>query len=97
MIASLLEWIRYNQPEFKRTGVSVSIGTAEEGVPRSMHVELRGANAEHLVQLWDNGMAEFHSVDYKRPEGVAVVHYEFESADELEGILNELIVGLCPR
>jgi len=90
------DWLLANQPALDEANIEVTVlGQTQDHVPNSIHVELRSEQYEVTVQLWEDGLSDFHFLDWKAAANpdyqVEVTHHEFQSESELFTALGDLV------
>ncbi len=96
------DWRESRQSALDKFNITMTLlGQTQDHTPNSLHVELRSGRHETTVQLWEDGLSDFHFLDWDAAErdptiGVVVTHYEFQNEGELFATLDNLVRRMSP-
>ena len=90
------EWIKDNKARLDSNNIRAEVLGLTAYAPSSIHADFFAGHYEVTVQLWDNGLSDFHVLDWQAADQdpdyqVEVTHHEFQNKGELTATLNALI------
>lgn len=77
-------------------GGSIMVEMPAETRGNGIYADLKSERYETTVQVWNNGLSDFHVLDWRAADSdpdyqVEVTHHEFQSEGELFAALDDLI------
>lgn len=87
-------WLGQHREALDRNSITVDIPAETQG--SGIYADLKSKRYEATVQLWNNGLSDFHILDWRLADRdpdyqVEVTHHEFQDKSELSTTLNALV------
>lgn len=93
MLAACGQWFEARRPELERNGVSLKLAPPTQGSSlNSVRAEVTYLHYEWMALLWQNGMSDFHFVNWNDLDAdVEVTHRTFAHESELFAALEAML------
>jgi len=93
MIEIFYQWFEAHRSLLEQEGITMNIPNPTRGLtPNSIYADLRSQRYEWTAQVWENGLSDFHFLDWENMDrGVEATHYEFKTNEELFSALGSTL------
>jgi hypothetical protein len=92
MIRAFQDWFHKNRSLLDDRHITVDISKPTEDLSKnSIYADLRTDRSEATVQVWESGESDFHFLSSPSADEVIVTHHDFESSEQLDAALHQLI------